>query len=223
MECADPVVGPVALIVKMSNSANAMNKPNTRTIQITLVAPSYSEQTLFLSAWAVMVLFLLNDSTLVQWTDGGYAVMLTSFLILALVPGLLLALFHAVVRGEKSNVQKDLMALFVVLLNLIIGSMALIALMQDAKGWMLVFPLWNFINVVWLLCILWVAQGKDLVDDTEMGGRELLLGAIVVMGVVMIFEYLFHATWPVTLAATLGYATSLNRLVQRLWYDPVLT
>lgn len=132
--------------------------------------------------------------------------------------GLMLSIYHAFASRQKTSFEKLLMLYFAVILNASIGIMAGSRNLEDARGWLMIFPILNIVNGALLLILLRtrVMNEDNISDENTSLGQVALSGAAIVI-LFAFCHYLFNLLWTQTFSVCVVYSTNLNRGVQTVF------
>jgi hypothetical protein len=205
---------------------NAMTTPADATELIEEKAgwfiPVYDELALFLTAATLILLYLVNTTMREQihnWLAGhNYAwVYIVGAIFLS---GLGLSVYHVFTKREKTDVEKWGMLIFAVLANAISGIVAglYVLLSDNARNWLLVFPVWNIINGVMLILMLrYRITDEQCIADRDATAGEVILGLIAVLVIFVFCDYVFKLHWAITFSICTIYATSFDKALQSVF------
>lgn len=191
--------------------------------------PTYDELSLFLMAVTLIVLYLANGqlrnqiNMLVTRTAEVDWVLLTSLgLVVICVFGL--CIYHVFTPREKTTFEKKTMLGFAIGTNVVTGAIAATYTITNAltTDWLLVFPLWNIINGILLLCLAGLkAVDEECISDRDATASEVIIGLIAVIVVFIFCNYVFKLHWAITFSICIIYATSFDKALQSVF--PALT
>jgi hypothetical protein len=197
--------------------------------------PTYDEQSLFLIAITLLLIMLFNENIKselllllnrrikfdeitssihqVIFVMGPFIVCLFAIIL----PGFLLSFYHVFTKRQKSRIEKHLMLLFAVLTNAIIGIAAGIYIVRQCPVWLLIFPIWNIINCIFILIML----DARIINETCIIERKTTLSrvAIGLISTIIIFalcNYVFKLYWAVTFSICTIYATNFEKALQNI-------
>ncbi len=111
-----------------------------------------------------------------------------------------------------------LMLLFAVVLNASIGIMAGSRDLENARSWLVIFPIVNIVNGALLLVLLRtrIINDDNISDENTSPGQVALSGAVIVI-LFAVCHYLFNLFWTQTFSICVVYSTNLNRGVQTVF------
>jgi hypothetical protein len=122
--------------------------------------------------------------------------------------------------GEEGNFIKKIMMIFTILINSVIGIIAGVYIIRNTLtlAWLLVFPVWNTINCVLLLFMLFF----NLIDEECISDRgvtlfRFCLGLTAVVVIFLLCNYTFKLYWAVTFSICTVYTTSFDRALQNVF------
>jgi hypothetical protein len=116
------------------------------------------------------------------------------------------------------------MLFFAVLVNTIGGIVAGIYVLKNATihDWLLVFPIWNIINSVLLLLMLFFnIIDEECISDRKTTPVQIVLGLIAVLVIFILCNYVFKLYWAITFSICIIYATSFDKALQSVFPDLV--
>ena len=184
------------------------------------LVPTYDELSLFLTAVTFIVLFAVNANVRELIFSG-----ITSFniglciLLVILLGGIILSLCHIFVAMEKNRFEKAVMMVFVVMANAITGIMAGWYVMKNSNAcdWRLIFPIWNLVNGVFLLLMLFFnIVNEECVSDRHATPAQIIFGLTAVFIIFAICNYVFKFYWAITFSVCVIYTTSFDRALQNV-------
>ncbi len=110
------------------------------------------------------------------------------------------------------------MLYFAVILNASIGIMAGSRDLEDAQGWLAIFPIINIVNGVLLLILLRtrVINDDNISDENTSLCQVALSGAVIII-LFAVCHYLFDLLWTQTFSICVVYSTNLNSGVQTVF------
>jgi DNA-directed RNA polymerase subunit RPC12/RpoP len=122
--------------------------------------------------------------------------------------------------GEEGNFIKKIMMIFTILINSVIGIIAGVYIIRNTvpHDWLLVFPVWNTINCVLLLFMLFF----NLIDEECISDRcvtlfRFCLGLTAVVAIFLLCNYVFKLHWAITFSICTVYTTSIDRGLQSVF------
>ncbi|MHC4118392.1 MAG: TFIIB-type zinc ribbon-containing protein [Planctomycetota bacterium] len=177
----------------------------------------YDDLTLFALSLAFALLCTINhdlrrDLFLVFIVPRGGV-----FVIFAMV-GMVLCLLNIFVRHEKPEIEKKLMLIFALVVTAATGVYSGYITLTTGIPWLIVFPAWNIINSIALLCAYdaGIVNAHSITDE-----RPGILQALVAIGsitfLVMMCQYVFNLHWAVTYSIAVSYTMSLLSSVQAVF------
>jgi hypothetical protein len=139
-------------------------------------------------------------------------------LIAIFLAGLVLSVYHAFTDRTKTSFEKMLMLFFAVILNGSSGIMAGTYFLEEATGWLVIFPIMNIVNGAFLIVML----RTRVLDEHNIGDENASRGQVVFAGTMIIIlftlcNYVFDLLWVQTLSICVVYSTNLNRGMQTLF------
>jgi len=176
-------------------------------------APSYDEVTLFVMGAAALLLFtidpVMRTHFIVDFARSLDPRLL--FLPVSFAAGLLLSIFHACIDRDKSNIEREAILLFAILLHVLT---ALEAFLNSSSGHarLHLFPLLNFLYAA-LLLALWRARIVDTSSLNEGQASRLQLGIalVVTYATLLVGHHVLQYHWTVTLSMTIALASTIGR------------
>ena len=197
--------------------------------------PTYDEQSLFLTAFTMLLIMLFNknikfDMLLLlnrkikfdEITSSFHQVIFVMgpfifFLLAIILPGFFLSLYHVFTKRQKTRIEKHLMLLFAVITNATIGIAAGIYIIRQCPVWLMIFPILNIINCIFILIML----DARIVNETCIIERKTTLGRVILglTTTIIIFalcNYIFNLYWALTFSICIIYAANFDRAVQNV-------
>ena len=205
----------------VSNDPGETKQDDTKK-KASFLRPYYDETTLF-SMSITFILLCMMSRTL--WTDGykfyrsgegNFAGML--ILILFVLTGAFLSVFHAFSKRMKSLGEKSIMLLFAVVFSFFTGIYAGRKMFETFQGWLIIFPVWNIIYAL----LLGLMYRRGAIDESSISDKNASLFEVIVTGavifiVILCCEFWFELHWIITCSICLTYSTSLNRAFRGLF------
>ena len=184
--------------------------------------PVYDELALFLTAVTLLLLYVV-DAAMREQIHGWVAAHNYAWVYIMgaiFLCGLILSVYHVFTAREKTDAEKWGMLIFAVLANAVSGIVAgLYVLKSDnARNWLLVFPLWNIINGVMLILMLRLRViDEECISDRDATASEVIIGLIVVLVIFIFCNYVFKLHWAITFSICIVYTTSFDRALQSVF------
>jgi hypothetical protein len=115
---------------------------------------------------------------------------------------------------KKSAGEKFFMLFFGVIVNAASGAFGSAYVLQHAQGWAVVFPFINLVSSI-LLIVLFRFDVIDIdsVGDDDAPRLEVLLTALIVVGLYALCSRYYHLYWAITLSVCVSYATNFHRRI----------
>lgn len=187
--------------------------------------PQYDEIVLFTMSFTCVVLLingLLSYNQNIEFTSSeeyGPRIIIAGIIFLA---GLVLSLYHAFVDRPKTTLEKSFMLLFAVLVNAFSGFMASGYDLANASGWIIVFPILNMINSVFLL-FMWRAGvlNESSISDQNAPRGQVMLAAAMVLILYYVCHGIYELIWIQTLSICLVYSINFVRLIESMVFRPL--
>ncbi len=185
--------------------------------------PVYDELALFLMAATLILLYIVNTTMREQihnWTtehsnNTWFYIAAAIFLF-----GMGLSIYHVFTTREKTDIEKWVMLIFAILANAISGIVAgLYVLKNDnARNWLIIFPIWNIINGALLLIMLrFKIIDEECISDREANITEVIIGLTAVLIIFLFCNYIFKLHWAVTFSICVIYTTSFDKALQSVF------
>jgi DNA-directed RNA polymerase subunit RPC12/RpoP len=205
---------------------NAINSPDDVAELIEEKAgwfiPVYDELALFLTAITLILIYVVDAVMREQihnWLAGHNYVWVYIMGAIFLC-GLGLSVYHVFTAREKTDAEKWGMLIFAVLANAVCAIVAgLYVLKSDnARDWLLIFPVWNIINGVMLILMLRLRIiDEQCVSDRDASAGEVIFGLIAVLVLFIFCNYVFKQHWALTFSICTIYATSFDKALQSVF------
>ena len=131
------------------------------------------------------------------------------------ISGVLFSLYHVFTPRQKSDWEKTAMLFFAVIVNGISGIAAGMHMLNDSKGILMLFPIWNIINGGFLLLMYRfdIIDESSIVDDNATS-LQVILGSTIVVAALLVSRLFFELYWATTFSICVSYATNINGTVQ---------
>jgi DNA-directed RNA polymerase subunit RPC12/RpoP len=186
--------------------------------------PVYDEMSLFLMSMTLILLYAVNEPFQEQIRKWA-AICPHSYVFIAaaiLITGMGLSIYNVFTTREKTDTEKWIMLFFAVLTNAGTGIISgwYVLSSSSIRDWLIIFPVWNIINGVLLIVMLFKIIDKECVSDRDASLKEVVIGLIAVLIVFILCNYVLKLHWAVTLSICIIYTTSFDRGLQSVF--PVL-
>lgn len=136
------------------------------------------------------------------------------FLALAML-GMVLSLVSIFVRHEKYEFEKWLMLLFALLVTTGTGVYSGIVMLKEGIHWLIIFPLWNIVNSLILLCAFDVGLVNTGSITNEKASLFQVIFSVASITLLMILcERIFHLHWALTYSIAVSYTMSVLGAIQ---------
>lgn len=180
--------------------------------------PSYSEDTLFLSALAFILLYTVSADLRIDFQNFTFSDFRGVLFAIFILSGLFFSIYHAFTIKPKTDTQKSMMLFFVVIANVWAGITSITHLLETSSGLLSIFPVWNLFNalLLFLLFRLDILNIKSI-QDKNTNFLEILLGSAILISLFYFSHYTYGNHWSITFSITVGYATSINRFIKYLF------
>ena len=186
----------------------------------TLLVPRYDECALFLMSVAFILLFVL-DATLRRDTGSVLSLGFDPRDYLAIVgftAGIVFSVYHVFAKRDKKPIEKVFMLFFAVVVNAYSGIAAGIHILRQSQQWLMPFPIWNIANGVLLLVMYRTGMlAKTSIPDENANPYHVLMSSAVLATLLLVCHYWLQFYWAVTFSICVGYATTLNAWLGRLF------
>jgi ABC-type proline/glycine betaine transport system permease subunit len=140
-------------------------------------------------------------------------------LFVIILPGFLLSFYHVFTKREKSRIEKHLMMLFAVITNAIIGIVAGIYIVRECPVWLLVFPVLNIINCVFILIMIDARiLNETCIIERKTTPARAVLGLITTIVIFVLCNYVLNLNWAVTFSVCIIYATNFEKALQNVLF-----
>jgi len=197
--------------------------------------PTYDQQSLFLIAFTLLLiilsnqhikhgLFLLlnrqnkNDIFTPLIHQFTFIMVFLLFILFAIIlPGFLLSFYHVFTKREKTRIEKHLMMLFAVITNAIIGIVAGIYIVRQCPIWLLIFPVLNIINCIFILIMIDARiLNETCIIERKTTPARVVLGLITTIAIFALCNYVLKLYWAVTFSVCIIYATNFEKALQNI-------
>lgn len=185
--------------------------------------PSYNELSLFLMSFTAILILLANHQlsrNLILFTgiNFRYPTMYISLLIIMVAAGMFFSVYHIFTRKPKEDYQLFCMLLFAIIANA--GSAILAGrylLEQTTNKFLMVFPMWNIINGLYLVALLRAGcLTIDNITDEQATLMQVIVGTITALIVFLICQFGLKLYWPITFSICIAFATGFSRAIQEI-------
>ena len=183
---------------------------------ITLLAPRYDELTLFAMSVTFLLLLWIDPDAHRDLSKVALFVRDDEILMLGLLAalGMVFSLFGIFFKRPKPDVVKWPMLFFAVAVTAGTGIYAGYVTLQLARGWLVVFPIWNILNGILLILILRAGLlAPDCIIDGAAKLWQLVITLLTVGLLLGLCHYVFKLHWAISYSICLGYTMSLHRAV----------
>jgi hypothetical protein len=182
--------------------------------------PTYDELSLFLTAATLIALYLTNkvmQSEIISFAMRLEPWRLSIYLALFLI-AMFLCLFHVFTPRKKTDAEKAIMLLFAVTMNAACGVVAGVYMWGHSGGWLLVFPIWNFVNSALLIVMQYVnVFDESCIADRDATAWQVILGLAAVFVIFVFCNYVFNLHWSITFSICIIYTTSFDKALQSVF------
>jgi len=183
--------------------------------------PQYDEVALFamsLTCALLLMVGVFSTNWKVRFDLPSADGLKMSLVILFFLSGLALSLYHALVDRQKSSFEKYLMLFFAVIVNAFSGLYGGSYALNNATGWLAIFPILNIVNGIALLFLLRSQVLNEAhISDENAPRSQIAFTAVVVVILFVACHYSFRLMWIQTLSICVAYATNLGRRVYLLF------
>lgn len=188
------------------------------------IIPRYDEVSLFamsLTCILLLVVGLFSTSKIRLDLSTGDDLKIL-LLVLVFFTGIVLSIYHAFVNKPKSSLEKYLMLFFAVIVNAFSGLLGGAYALNNATGWLSVFPIVNIVNGALLLFLFrFHALNESNISDENASPIQVVFTAAVVIILFVICHFISKLVWIQTFSICIAYATNIGRRVQTLlWWPP---
>jgi hypothetical protein len=193
---------------------------------INFFVPRYDELSLFLTSLSFFLVYFLNrdlNAALYKFLVTEFDPRLFSIygVLLYLLYGALLSVYHVFKTNEKTDTEKFFMLYFAVLANGLIGIMAGAYMLKGSHGLLAVFPVWNILNsLLFLFLYRFGIINETAIADDNAKSYQVAAGMAVIVFIFLICQYVFQFHWTITFSTCACYCTNVNTFVQSLLPKP---
>jgi hypothetical protein len=181
--------------------------------------PHYDEVTLFIMSSTVIGLVLIDtDFRSIIFdviVNRDPLIFISTFVFLA---GSILSLVQSFVKHEKTEIEREMMLFFAVIVHAASGIFASIHLLENStSGFYWVFPIWNFIYSILLFSFFRTGIiNVSAIIDTGSSKWHLLVSLLVVIMFILIAHYIIHYHWSIIISISIALAGSLSYIIDEL-------
>jgi DNA-directed RNA polymerase subunit RPC12/RpoP len=174
--------------------------------------PTYDELSVFLISVS-LVLMAASNSAMRSFIwgcilDDWRNIILSLIMFIALC----FCLYQPFVMRRKNIGEKTIMLGVAVIVNGGTGILAGNYMLEHTVGWLVIFPVWNIINGLMLLAMFrYKIIDYRNISDRDTNTAEIILGAVVILTILIICNFVYKMYWAVTLSFCVIYATSLSK------------
>ncbi len=195
--------------------------------------PTYDKLSLLLMTFTLIFLYAANfqmreqifDWIRKDWlrvwkqemTHSGFRIESFYNYILFILLTFLIALPFQVFFKRNIDITKKIMMFFAIMINTLIGIIAGVHVLMNttAPNWLIVFPIWNIINCVLLLLMLFFnIIDEECISDRKATLVQIVLGLVSVFIIFVFCNYVFKLYWAITFSICIVYTTSFDRALQ---------
>ena len=184
---------------------------------VRLFVPRYNELALFLMSITFILVFFSYDELqtilgkfFFEHFDPRLFLLLVIFVL-----GIVFSLYHVFTERRKTSFEKIVMLIFAVFVNAFSGIAAGMHILTDAHGILMLFPMWNIVNGVWLLIMLRAdIMDENNITDENATPLQVLLGSLILLLVFLVCHTVFELHWTITFSICVASATSVSGIVQ---------
>ena len=182
--------------------------------------PNYDELSLFLMAVVFLILYFTSSE--LQTDVIAFLMRLDvwrRYIYVALFMfAMSLCFYHVFTSRQKTDIEKGIMLLFAITVNVATGFIAGFYMLKDCPGWLLIFPVWNIINSALII----IMQYVNLFDEDHISNRDatitqVILGLAAVLVIFYICNNTFNLHWAITFSICIIYTTSFDRGLQSIF------
>jgi len=182
------------------------------------LVPTFTEVALFLMGLTFLLLLFSN----IVFLEEILNFLLDDFdprtivVIIFFIVGLVMSVYHAFSNKKVSRASKKFMLFFAVIINFLVGFFAGFYILRNTKGFLVILPIINIISAFLLISLMRLGKITTMsISDKQAKLRELVLGAIMVVIIFTISQYIFHNYWAITFSLCLVYATNINNFINK--------
>ena len=178
--------------------------------------PHYPELTVFLMAIALALFVAANGPLVVDQFVSLFVAGKVSRVVVMVVAGVggIVALFHGLALRRKSRSARRLMLFFAIWLSVLASISSAEHLFAERSGPLLVAPILNLVQAVWLMLLLrFDIVGPDDVSSENASRRDALLGALVVLAVLAVTQFGLALHASLVLSFTVSTATGIGAMI----------
>ena len=178
--------------------------------------PSFNESTLFLMALTFLLLFitvpvLIEDIGRLYVAGGGLVFCLSIFFVF----GLILCFIHPLINRPKTDFEKTIIALFIMITNGGSGFYSGYLLLQNSSREYAIFPIVNILTVFFVYVSLVGSNTMAVIKDDNPDLRELACSACILIVVLIYCRFVAHTHWSTTFSICVAYSTLMPGLFAR--------
>lgn len=184
--------------------------------------PQYTEVSLFLMSVSFLLVVASNFSLFDWWSKIVSDIFEEPVILIPLgvfFVGFFFSLYSVFTFRAHSHTEKRFMLAFAVCVNagagVLVGAHALGGSRTNPE---VILALWNMLNGM-LLAWLWRTNyiGEDTILDIQAKKHEIIIGVFAVVVIWLVAQYWFGLYWAVTFSLCVGYATTFNTIVGKMF------
>ena len=189
-----------------------------------ILFPSYDEYTIFMLNFVFVVIYSIDHNCRSEiyrfYTRQSIDVDDTKILFLALgiglifIAGVIVSIFHVLVKKEKDIFAETLMKFSAMLITGVSGIVSGIYILEHGNGWILISPTWNIIMGVVLIYQIGFIESINM-DQRDATFAQVALGVVAVSSLLFILHKFYQLYWAISLSVCVNYITNVNHFVAK--------
>jgi DNA-directed RNA polymerase subunit RPC12/RpoP len=186
--------------------------------------PKYDKLSLFLMAITFVILAVINSTVqkdILQIIKIGLGGSETGALIIILVTmsfaGMGLSLYYMFSNKEAGDTEKKLMVTFAAVISAVTAGLASYHILKfgSISGILLIFPIWNLINAVLILMMLYLKIiNRNCIIERKISFFRVVFSLTLSIIILLLCECIFKMYWAVTFSICMVYTTSIDSAIQ---------
>ena len=186
------------------------------------IISKYNEITLYLISVTIILFFISNHSYYIKLISEGILGEESEsfiFCFLIILSGILLSFGNIFIKRNISKIEKKVLLIFAMLINVAIGVSAGFHILEKPQGLLVIFPVINIMNAYFLYILY---RGgiitEKLISDKQAEKEEVIIGTIIIIIIFFISQNIFQNYWAITFSICIIYSTHLLELSHKLFF-----
>ena len=175
--------------------------------------PSYDEVTLFTLSFSFIAIYLMSgrlreDFYYLVGKTGDWEIIAA---VLAAAAGMLLSLIGVFSKRKKYDFEKYPILFFAVAVTAGTGIYAGYMVLEESKGWLIIFPAWNIVNgAILILLFRFGILDTECIVENGFDFLQILASAAIAGLILALCNYVFKMHWVISYSICVCYTISIN-------------